>query len=198
MNYTCGRKKRNGKKGILVIISGPSGSGKTTIVDRLSEKLDVTKSISATTRTKRKGEREGRDYYFLDKKEFEKKIKEGYFLEYARVFGRYYGTPREPIRAALDEGRVVILEIDVQGAAQVMENYADAVSIFIQPPEDEKTLVERLKRRSTESDVEIEKRIRTCRKEMGQRLRYQYVVVNDDLNRAVDEIKGIIEGEGER
>ena len=181
------------KKGLLVIVSGPSGSGKTTIVERLSGKLDFEKSISATTRKKRKGEKDGRDYYFLERKNFENKIREGYFLEHACVFGHYYGTPREEALRAFEQGKTFLLEIDVQGASQVMKKHTGALSIFIQPPENEKTLVERLKGRSTEDDAEIEKRIQTARREMAEKAHYQYVVENDELDRAVDEVKRIIE-----
>jgi guanylate kinase len=180
-------------RGLLVIVSGPSGSGKTTIVERLSQRMDFERSISATTRPKRPDEKEGRDYCFLSREEFEKKMKQGHFLEHARVFGQYYGTPAEPVARVLEDGGVVLLEIDVQGAAQVMKKYPHALSIFIQPPEDEKTLRERLKVRSTETDTEIAERIAVARKELAYRDAYQHVVVNDDLTRAVEEVQALIE-----
>ena len=184
------------KKGILVIVSGPSGSGKTTIVERLVDVAGFRKSISATTRKKRNNEEEGRDYYFLGGGEFERRIKEGYFLEYARVFGEYYGTPLKPVMRAMEDGEVCVLEIDVQGAEQVLKKFPEALSIFIMPPENEKTLIKRLKKRSTETEEQIKKRLSIARQEMEAKDRYKYTVVNDNLERAVKEVKAIIESKG--
>jgi len=178
---------------LLVVISGPSGCGKSTIVKHLGARMDFERSVSCTTRNKRENEKEGEDYHFISREEFEKKIKEGYFLEYARVFGNYYGTPAGPLVRALEEGKIFILEIDVQGAEQALKRYPDALTIFIEPPGDEKILVERLKKRSTEDEEEIRKRLAVAGEELAQRDKYRYSVANDILEKAVEEVKRIIE-----
>ena len=182
----------NAEKGELIIISGPSGSGKGTIVGQLLETDDsVELSVSCTTRQPRGTEKEGVNYFFKTEEEFEKMIEEGEFLEYARVFGRYYGTPKRYVLHQLENGRNVLLEIDVQGAMQVKNNYPQARMIFILPPSEE-VLLQRLRGRGTETEEQIDKRFGEARREMTFADRYDYRVVNDDLQRAVEEVKRII------
>lgn len=178
--------------GKLFVISGPSGSGKSTITKILAEDENVRISVSATTRKPRPGETDGVSYYFLEKSEFEEKIEKGEFYEYARVFENYYGTLRKTVDDMLFEGYDVILEIDVQGALQIMEKRPDAVTVFIMPP-DMETLLKRLSGRKTETKEQIELRTREAKREISFRDRYDYCVINDDLDRCVDEIKQIME-----
>lgn len=179
-------------KGNLFVISGPSGAGKGTIVSKLintDNKLKL--SISCTTRYKREGEVDGVHYYFISKEKFRSMIEEGDFLEYAQVFENFYGTPISKIQEQLDNGYDVILEIDVQGALQVKEKMPEAKLIFIMPPSLE-VLKERLKGRNTETAEQIEKRFSKAEAEMNLRDRYDYSVVNDDLDTAVNEVHNII------
>lgn len=177
--------------GLLLVVSGPSGVGKTTIVHRLLERLDGVFSISATTRPRSDREVDGVDYHFLDEPTFQQWIDEGRFLEHAQVFGRsWYGTPREPIEAEIAEGRLVLLDIDVQGATQVRDAMPDAFGIFILPP-DEDTLLARLRARGREDEATIERRFAEARHEMETARTcgaYDAFVVNDDLDRAVEEV----------
>jgi guanylate kinase len=183
------------KSGKLVIISGPSGVGKSTICERVVEKLDAVLSISATTRPKAAGETEGVNYIFLSKDEFKDRIHRDDFLEFAEVFGHYYGTPRQPVEAALDEGRAVILEIDVQGALQVKKQRPDVLMIFILPPRTD-VLRERMDTRGRGEDRENKKdRLQTASREIAAAWQYyDHMVVNDDLDQAVQEVIAIIEG----
>ena len=180
------------EKGKLIVISGPSGCGKGTIVERLLQKdADIELSISCTTRLPRSGEQDGVNYFFKTHEEFQKMIKDNAFLEYADVFGKCYGTPKEYVLGKLNQGKSVILEIDVQGAMQVVKNYPQAVTIFILPPSEE-ILLKRLRGRGTETDEQIEKRFGKARAEMEYTQQYGYRVVNDDLDIAVDEVRDII------
>jgi guanylate kinase len=183
------------KSGKLVIISGPSGVGKSTICERVVEKLDAVLSVSATTRPKAAGETEGVNYIFLSKDEFKDRIHRDDFLEFAEVFGHYYGTPRQPVEAALDEGRAVILEIDVQGALQVKKQRPDVLMIFILPPRTD-VLRERMDTRGRGEDRENKKdRLQTASREIAAAWQYyDHMVVNDDLDQAVQEVIAIIEG----
>jgi len=178
-------------RGNLFVISGPSGSGKSTICKELEKNENIKISISATTRPIRKGEEEGINYFFLTIDDFEKKIKENAFYEYARVFNNYYGTLKDKVDEMLDRGFNVILEIDVQGAMQIKEQNDKATLIFIMPPSEEE-LVDRLTGRNTESDEQLKLRIATAREEILYKHKYDYVVVNDELDRAVKEIENII------
>jgi len=195
-----GPKDRKGSKagqaaGTLFVVSGPSGAGKSTLCRRVVENTGVRLSISATTRPAGGEEVSGRDYYFLSREEFEKKIADGAFLEYARVFDHYYGTPAKPVLEELKAGRDVILEIDVQGAAQVFAKFPEAVGIFILPP-GEAELRNRLRQRGREDLATMEKRLAQAQREMEQarqNSRYRYSVVNDDLAAAVREMTEIIE-----
>lgn len=178
--------------GKLFVISGPSGSGKSTICRILEKQENIWISVSATTRKPRKGEEDGVNYFFLTREEFEEKIRAGEFYEYARVFENYYGTLKKTVDDMLEKGFDVILEIDVQGAVQIMEKREDAVSIFILPP-DRKTLLERLAGRETETKEQIELRTREADRELSYQDRYDYRVVNDDLDECVSEVLEIME-----
>jgi guanylate kinase len=180
--------------GKLVIISGPSGVGKSTICGQVVQKLDAFLSVSATTRTKAASEIDGVHYWFLTKEDFEKRIRENDFLEYADVFGNYYGTPRKPVETALKDGRVVILEIDVQGGLQVKKQKPDAIMIFILPPQEE-TLGRRMDGRGRgEDEVSRKRRLQKAGREIAiGRRHYDRCVVNDDLDQAVREVIEIIQ-----
>lgn len=183
------RSARTGM-GKLVVISGPSGSGKSTICRRILEDPRVVFSVSATTRKQRPGEVDGRDYHFVDKERFRRHIEAGDFIEWAEVHGNLYGTLRAPMQAALDEGRVYLVEIDVQGGAQLKALEIPGEYVFIAPP-DMETLERRLVGRGTDAPEVIERRLRKAREEMGAREKYDHVIVNDDLERAVRRVRVI-------
>lgn len=181
-------------KGNLYIVSSPAGGGKTTIINLLLEELPfLRRVITYTSRQKRKNEIDGVDYIFVKKEEFEKLIKEDAFLEYALVHGNYYGTPKKDVFQLLEKGYDVVLVIDVQGMKQVKQLYPEVITIFILPPSLEE-LVNRMKLRG-ESDQEIEKRLNTAKREIPFWKEYDYVVVNDNLIQAKDQIKCIITAE---
>lgn len=186
-------EKRQNKTGKLVVISGPSGVGKGTICKQLVRRLsDVCLSISATTRPKAKTEVDGKDYYFLPREQFEKRIKEGSLLEYAEVFGNFYGTPKDKVDEATAAGKTVILEIDVQGGRQVKAKCPDAVMIFIMPPTT-KALVERITGRGRDADDVVQKRLAKANTEIEAAGNlYEYKIVNDDLEQAINEVMEII------
>lgn len=179
----------------VIVLSGPSGSGKSTLVNRLMESAPVKlcKAVSATTRPPRKGECEGKDYYFLTSEQFESRKALGQFVEYAEVFGAgyMYGTLKSELQRAHDAGAWAFLEIDVQGALKIMEAYPDAISIFVTASSVEE-FERRLRGRGTESEEVIERRLATARKELESADRYRYRVVNDNLDRAVEEISNIL------
>ena len=181
-------------KGKLVIISGPSGVGKSTICKRIVERLnDVYLSVSVTTRPKSVTERDGRDYWFISRQEFQERIDKGLLLEHAKVFGHFYGTPKEKVVEALEAGKVVILEIDVQGARQVKAVFPDAVMVFILPPS-ARELAERLGRRGREGAEAAEKRLNEASAEIAAAWQYyEHMVINEDLQQAVNECVQIIE-----
>jgi guanylate kinase len=182
-------------KGILLVLSGPSGAGKGTVCHEVRKRLENMKySISATTRKPRVIEREGREYFFLTKEDFEQKIKEGKFLEYAMVYDNYYGTPKDYVDEILENGYDCILEIDPQGAMQIKERMDDAVFIFIAPPSMEE-LKKRLTFRGTEKPEEIAKRLGNAQKEFKNLPNYDYVIVNDKIEKAVQEVEAIIKAE---
>jgi len=183
-------------KGLLIVVSGPSGAGKGTICNKVIEEMkDVKLSISMTSRNPRGSEKDGVEYYFVSKEEFEKRIENDEFLEYAIVHsGHYYGTPKSKIEEYLNKGISVILEIDVQGALKVKDLVSDALFIFIMPPS-MKILKERLTNRNTETEEKILERFKTAYKELNEFKKYNYVVVNDDLSLAVDKVKSIITAE---
>ena len=184
------------RKGLLLVISGPAGVGKGTInLSLISRNSDIRMSVSATTRSPRPGEIDGVHYFFKSEEEFQKMIEDGAFLEYMRVFNtHYYGTPKSFVEQELDEGRSVILEIDVQGAMRVKAAYPDAVLIFIAPPSMSE-LKSRLIHRGTESSEAIERRFETAYHEMELVDRYDYVVVNDILDLAIARTEDIIVAE---
>jgi guanylate kinase len=177
-----------------VVLSAPSGVGKTTIARRLlAARDDVGYSISATTRLPRGEERHGVDYYFLTEDEFAAREARGDFAEWAVVHGRRYGTLRSEVERVLGEGRHVLMDIDVQGAAQFVRTFPDSVLVFILPPSVE-VLVDRLRSRATESDAQLAERLRNAHAEFQEAGRYHHLVVNDDLDRAVSEVSAIIDG----
>ena len=178
--------------GELFVITGPSGVGKATVLSRLLKNIDnVYVSISATTRKPRQGEVNEKDYFFMEREEFEKLIKEGKFLEYAEYVGNYYGTPAGSLNEMLKNGKDVILEIEVQGALKVKEKCPDANMVFIIPPSFS-ALEFRLRSRGTESDDVIAKRLEKARSEYLMVDKYDYIVINDDIDKAADEIRAII------
>ena len=183
-------------KGKLFIISGPSGVGKGTIVSELlrrqGDRLDL--SVSATTREPREGEEDGISYFFLTEEEFLKRVENGGFLEHASVHGHFYGTPRPPVEEKLEQGHDVILEIDVQGAMQVKDNFSGGVFIFILPPSISE-LRKRLVGRGTESEPDLELRMGKALEEIDFLKEYDYAVVNDDLRVATDELAAVIAAE---
>ena len=184
------------RKGKLFVISGPSGSGKSTLARQAVSRTDVQLSISATTRRRGNNERDGKDYYFLDEGEFEKKIDAGEFLEHAKVFDYYYGTPSGPVLELLEKGKTVVLEIDIQGALQVFQNISEAQGVLILPPND-KELRRRLESRGRDDTETINKRLAKAQWEIEQAVasgNYNHVVVNDDLEEATQEISRILTG----
>ncbi len=187
------------ERGLLVVLSGPSGVGKGTVRKALFEMEghDLVYSISMTTRPPREGEIDGDDYYFVSKEEFERRIKEDAFLEWAQFVGHYYGTPKDKVEEQLKQGHEVVLEIEVQGALQVRERMSDAVFVFIAPPNKE-TLYRRLLRRGTESNETIQKRMDKAEREFPLAHKYDYIVVNDEVRNAADRILAIIRAEHAR
>lgn len=182
-------------KGFLLVISGPSGCGKGTVSKELLDRNeDIVFSISATTRKKRPTEEDGINYFFLEEEDFKQKVEEDEFLEYAFVHNNYYGTPRDFAIEQIDNGEIVLLEIDVQGALQVKKNYKNVVFVFLLPPTMDE-LKSRIIKRATESDEDIERRFKNAFKELDFVGEYDYFVVNDKLEDAVLDIEHIIKAE---
>lgn len=184
-------------KGSLFIISGPSGTGKGTVCKELVKHDNIYLSISATTRDKRVGEIDGETYFYISKEEFLNMIENDMMLEYAKYSGNYYGTPKLAVQNMLKEGKNVILEIEAQGALKVKEKMPEAVMIFIVPPSI-KELRDRLSKRGREDAEEIEKRINTAKWEFSQCPKYNYVLVNDNLETCVKNTLDIIKATNER
>mgnify|MGYP001567356971 CR=1 FL=1 len=182
-------------KGKVVIISGPSGVGKSTICKEIVKRLDnVHLSVSVTTRPQSAAEVDGRDYWFISEEEFQQRVDKGLLLEHAKVFGHFYGTPKEKAVKALKAGKVVILEIDVQGARQVKAVFPDAVMMFILPPS-ARDLAERLDHRGREGAEAAGKRLNEASAEVAAAWQYyEHMVINEDLQQAVNECVQIIEG----
>ncbi|MBK0041549.1 guanylate kinase [Leuconostoc falkenbergense] len=184
------------QRGLLIVLSGPSGVGKGTVRKAIFEEdgIDFQYSISATTRSPRKGEVDGEDYFFVTREQFEERINNGDMLEYAQYVNNYYGTPKSFIDQTLASGRDVFLEIDVQGALQVKSKMPEGIYIFLTPP-DLTNLRSRLVGRGTDSSEVIEKRVAAARDELKMMINYDYAVENDVVSRAVDRIKAIITAE---
>lgn len=183
------------EKGRLVVISGPSGAGKSTVIGRLMEKrCDLCFSVSATTRAPRQGEVDGRDYFFVTPEKFASLVENNLLLEHAQYVGNSYGTPRGYVEQRLAEGYTVLLDIEVQGAAQVKFNRPDAVAVFILPPSAAE-LERRLRSRNTDSEEKIISRLRQAQCECAEAHKYDYIVVNDDPETAANELDSIITAE---
>lgn len=179
-------------KGGVFIISGPSGSGKDTLIVRLLEKLpELRFSISSITRGMREGEKQGEKYNFISREKFEDMINNDELLEYNTYVGNYYGTPKAPVVKAIEDGYDMIIEVDVNGAAQIREKLPDAVSIFIMPPSYEE-LKARLSGRGTETQELITKRMNSAIGEIRRASEYDYIIVNDDIDTAVNDIMSVI------
>lgn len=184
-----------GKSGLLLVISGPSGAGKGTICKNLIDTNPQIKvSVSATTRKPRAGEIDGVNYFFLPKDQFEAMIARDEFLEYAKVYDNYYGTPRNYVLENLQKGNDVLLEIDIEGALQIKEKFPEGIFVFILPPSLEE-LKNRIVGRGTESKEDIEKRFGAAMEEIRKFIKYDYAVINDDLTRAKEDIESIIRSE---
>lgn len=182
------------KKGLLIVISGPSGAGKGTICKALLESQEFWVSVSATTRAPRNGEVEGKNYYFMTREQFQNRIAEDDFLEHAEVYGNLYGTPKSKVIEVLNSGKNVILEIDIQGALVVKDNYPDGVFIFILPPSMEE-LRNRIINRGSETPESLMTRFKSAYKEINYVSKYSYAVVNDTVEDAANKIKSIIVAE---
>ena len=180
------------RKGIIIVVSGFSGAGKGTIMKELTKRYDqYALSISATTRKPREGEENGREYFFITTEEFEKLIAEDGLIEHAKYVNNYYGTPRKYVEEKLSQGIDVILEIEIQGALQIKEQYKDAVLLFVMPPSAQ-VLEKRLRGRCTETDEVIAKRLARAKEEAVGIEKYDYIVVNDDLDECVEKVHEII------
>lgn len=190
MNSMC-------SKGFLIVISGPSGAGKGTVCKELMKKYNYNISVSATTRSPREGEVDGVNYHFLDKKDFEKRLSNNEFLEYAQVYGNYYGTFKKTVEDELIKGNNMILEIDIQGTLQVQKVYKNAIYIFLLPPSI-KELKNRILKRGSETEYSFNLRFSSVSEELKYMSRYDYAVVNDDLDNAVDKVHSIINTEMNR
>jgi guanylate kinase len=176
----------------VLIVSGPSGSGKSTLVQNLHGLPDLTFSVSSTTRPQRLTESPGKCYDFITEAEFKRRVDSGEFLEYAQVFGRHwYGTPQQQVDEARESGLDLVLEIDVQGARQVKQKLPEAIAVFIVPPS-RQDLERRLRSRGQDSDEAITRRLERARQEIARSAEYDFVIVNDDLQRASDELRAIV------
>jgi len=185
-------------RGTLFVVSSPSGGGKGTLIDRVLKTVPgVSFSVSYTTRAPRETEQNGREYFFVDRPMFEAMIERGEFLEWANVYGHLYGTSVKQVQAERAAGHDIILEIDVQGAASIRQKLFDAVSVFILPPSFE-LLRERLIKRATDSPADLEKRLRGAPTEVEQYRFFQYVILNDDINRASQQLAAVIYAERAR
>ncbi len=182
-------------KGLLIVVSGASGTGKGTVCKKLLDDMPkISYSVSATTREPRPGEKDGREYYFLSRERFEERISKNEFLEYAEVYGNYYGTPLNEIEMRLNCGEDILLEIDTQGALNVKKRCPESVLIFLLPPSLEE-LRKRIEGRGTETPESLERRFNAAKEEISIGKKYDYVVVNDTVEFAVEKIKSILTAE---
>ena len=183
------------KSGILIVISGPSATGKGTVCKNLMEvNPNLEYSTSVTTREPRKGEKEGINYFFRTPEEFQQMIRQDELLEWAEVYGNFYGTPRSHVQAYLESGKDIVLEIDTQGALQVKSRFPQGVFIFLMPPSLEE-LACRIQKRGSETPEAMERRLKSARLEIGSAFQYNYLVVNDDVDQAVFQIQQILAAE---
>ena len=181
--------------GLIFVISAPSGAGKLTLLNKVRETEGrLASTVSATTRPKRAGEQDGRDYFFLTREAFEDRVKQGEFVEWAEVHGNLYGTLRTELDRCVRTGQDVLLELDVQGMKHLKTHFPGAVAIFLVPPSLEE-LERRLRTRGTDSDAEIALRLRNAREEMGVRYEFDYIIVNDDLEQAAGDMVAIMRAE---
>jgi len=180
-------------KGSILVVSGPSGSGKTSLAREVCEELKDRAyfSISTTTRPKREGEVDGVDYFFVSKDEFLKDVEDGYFLEWAEVHGNFYGTSKKQIDKALKEGKIVFLDIDVQGHEAVRKAYPDIVTSVFVTTKDKQTLIQRLKKRGTETEESLKVRMINALHEMKKIPEYDYLLINDDFNESKEFLKSV-------
>lgn len=184
------------RKGLLVVISGFSGAGKGTLVRELMERYPqrYALSISATTRSPRSGEKHARDYFFISKEEFQDMISREEFIEYAQYIENYYGTPKSYVLSQMQEGKDVILEIEVQGALEIKKKHANAIMIFIAPP-NKQVLYERLLKRGTEKQEQIYKRLKRAKEEAESIKEYDYIIINDTLEEAIEDLHQLIQSQ---
>jgi len=195
---TKSEDSKAGGRGMLIVVSSPSGGGKGTLIDRVLKTVPgVSYSVSYTTRALRGTEQDGREYFFVSTAVFEEMIGRGDFLEWANVYGYLYGTSRGQVERELAAGHDIILEIDVQGAASIREKIDDAISIFILPPSFE-LLRQRLVTRGTDSPADLERRLRGAPAEVEQHKNFQYVILNDDINRASQQLAAVVYAERAR
>jgi len=186
------------EKGLLVVVSGFSGSGKGTLMKELLKRYkNYSLSISATTRPPREGEKNGKDYFFVTREEFEEKIREDKLIEYAAYCGNYYGTPKDYVLSRIGMGRDVILEIEIQGALKVKQKFPDTVLVFVTPP-DVDTIKKRLLKRGTETEEQIEARLHRAAEESRWMDGYDYLIINDDLDSAVSQLHYLIDSQHRR
>ncbi len=185
----------NKKNGMIIIVSAPSGAGKTSICDAvIRDDKNIIYSVSTTTRKPRKGEKDGREYLFVDEKKFKQDIKNGKFIEWARVHGNYYGTAKAVLQNVLSKGKDVLLDIDVQGALSIKKKYKDALMLFIMTPT-LKELKKRLIKRNKDSKETINIRIENAKKEIKYVNSYDYLILNDELKKSINDVKAVIKAE---
>lgn len=194
VSFSCIKNKnQSSKHGHIFIVSAPSGSGKTTLCRALLDHIpDLHYSVSFTTRPQRKGEIDGIDYYFVSKEEFEQGIKQGKWAEFAQVHGNYYGTSAKNLNEGICFGNDILLDIDVQGAEQVLKRYPESVTIFILPPSID-TLRQRLEKRGTDSKDVIKRRLIDAQKELARKDLYHHIIKNDNLQKAIKDLIKIVE-----
>ena len=180
------------ERGSLIVVSGPSGAGKSTVISRLMrENPDIVFSVSATTRAPREGEVDGKNYYFVTREKFKSMVDNGELLEHAEYVGNCYGTPKAPVFESIENGKSVVFDIEVQGAAQIKQQCPEAILIFV-VPSDLSQIEKRLRARKTDSEEKIRGRLEQARRECERAKNYDYVVLNDDPDRAAEEMRSII------